>query len=277
MPDGFITSTPESAFPGSSPELWAANPQLLDADGKVVMSLGALLVRTAAGRVTMVDLGWGPTSRVLGGEDETGGLEGGALLDNLAGLGVRPEDVDSVVFSHLHADHTGWIVDPADRTRRAFPNAEHYVSEAEWTYWKEEAPVGQGPGPTAEQLAALGQQVSFVEDGQSPVPGIDVVATPGHTPGHLSFVLSSGSERALVLGDAVHCPVEMEEPDLYFVTDVDPALAQRTRRHIEEELSKPGTVAAAPHFPDLVFGRLLQGKGHAMWQFPDSQVFSAAD
>jgi glyoxylase-like metal-dependent hydrolase (beta-lactamase superfamily II) len=201
------------------------------------------------------------------------------MLPNLAAVGVEPKDVDFVLFSHLHRDHTGWIVEPATagETRDpagapTFPRAHHYLSQAEWDYWTTMAPTGVGPSPSAEQLAVLEKRLSFVRDGERPVPGIDVVATPGHTPGHLSFVISSGDQRALVLGDSVHCPIELQEPELTFVVDVDPALAQRTRVHLERELTQPGTIAAGPHFADLVFGRLMKGQGRSIWSFPDSQV-----
>jgi glyoxylase-like metal-dependent hydrolase (beta-lactamase superfamily II) len=282
VPDGYIYSEAIPSFPGSTPEMWSANAHLLDDAGLVVMSLGALLIRTAD-QLVMVDLGWGPSSMEFSRPDGStvGGIGGGRLLDNLAALGVRPANVDAVLFSHLHSDHTGWIVDPATSTDRGdepgsplFPNATNYLSQAEWDFWSTRGPDDPGPRPTPEQLAVLGSRLAMVEDGEAPFPGINVMATPGHTPGHLSFVISSGNERAVVLGDAVHCPIEIQQPELTFVTDVDPALAQRTRAHIEQELLNPGTVAAAPHFADLVFGRLMPGQGRASWQFPDSQRLS---
>jgi glyoxylase-like metal-dependent hydrolase (beta-lactamase superfamily II) len=283
VPDGYISFSPTSAYPGSPSELWEANRHLLDDDGLVVMSLGVLLVRTA-GQVVLVDLGWGPASMDVG--DGSAGTRtirgrGGSMVDNLGKLGVRPEDVDAVVFSHLHGDHTGWIVDPATATgsgsepgRGTFPNAVHHLSEAEWGYWTSGGPGSAGPSPSAEQLAVLATRLSFVGDGDVPVPGINVMATPGHTPGHLSFVISSGEDRAVVLGDAVHCPIEIGEPELVFSADIDPALAQRTRAHIEQELTRPGTVSAGPHFADLVFGRLMKGEGRPAWHFPRSQVLA---
>jgi glyoxylase-like metal-dependent hydrolase (beta-lactamase superfamily II) len=235
----------------------------------------------------LIDLAWGPSSHVLGvavpGKQQ-GRVVGGALVDNLRRLGVAPEDIDAVLFSHLHRDHTGWIIDP--RTLDAgtegsgtptFRNAVHYLSRAEWEYWTTAATLGVGPAPLAEQLAVLGSRLSFVDDGESVVPGVDVVATFGHTPGHLSFVISDGRERALVLGDAVHCPVEILDPELTFSADIDPALAQRTRAYIAQRLLEPETIAAAPHFADLVFGKLLKGEGKSIWQFPTSQALTIAD
>ncbi|MGH9100026.1 MAG: MBL fold metallo-hydrolase [Acidimicrobiales bacterium] len=270
LPDGFICTSPESSYPGSPEALWRANPHLLDGEGRFVMSLGALLVRSGERRV-LVDLGWGPTQSEIvdpssGAID--GRIVGGALLGHLAACGVRPEDVDTVLFSHLHRDHTGWLDHDG---APCFPNADHLVAEAEWAYWTTAVDVGVGPAPTREQLEVLATRVGFVVDGDTPVPGVDVLATPGHTPGHCSFVPSSGSARALVLGDAVHCPLELLEPELGFVADVDPALAQRTKRQIEAELLRAGTVAVGPHFADLVFGRLLPGDGRPSWHFPATQ------
>lgn len=282
VPDGYIYSEPLGSFPGSTPEMWSANTHLLDSNGLVVMSLGTLLIRTA-GKLVLVDLGWGPSSMEFSrpGGASGGGIGGGRMLENLAALGVRPANVDAVLFSHLHSDHTGWIIDPSSSTdggdepgNPLFANAEHYLSQAEWDYWSNVSLTGPGPRPSAEQLAVLAKRITFVEDGDHPFPGIDVMATSGHTPGHLSFVISSGDERAVVLGDAVHCPIEIEQPELTFMADVDPALAQRTRVHIEQELLKEGTIAAAPHFADLVFGRLMPGQGRTTWQFPDSQRLS---
>jgi glyoxylase-like metal-dependent hydrolase (beta-lactamase superfamily II) len=212
------------------------------------------------------------------GDPDAPRIAGGDLVENLAKLGVAPGDITSVLFSHLHRDHTGWIVEPSSDEgdnpgdRLSFPNATHYVSEAEWKYWREEAPQGQGPAPAAEQMDVLATRLSPVAEGESPVPGVEVMSTPGHTPGHLSFVISDGRERAIVLGDAVHCPIEMLEPELSFVADVDPAMAQRTRSAIAQALSVPGTIAAAPHFPDLVFGRLMKGASSSSWSFSNSQV-----
>jgi glyoxylase-like metal-dependent hydrolase (beta-lactamase superfamily II) len=277
VPDGFITSDAISSFPGSTEQLWQHYGQYLNEDGLVVMSLGALLVRTA-GRVVLVDLGWGPRSMEMSGG---GRISGGALVENLGRLGVRPEDVDVVLFSHLHADHTGWIVDPATVTgsgdtpgQATFPRAEFRLSQAEWDYWRSGDTTG--PTPSREQLAVLGTRLSLLEDGDQPAPGIDVMATFGHTPGHLSYVISSGQDRVVVLGDAVHCPIEIDEPQLSFVVDVDPEMAQRTRQHIEKALLEPNTLTAGPHFSDLVFGRLLRGEGQRSWHFPESQILPVA-
>ena len=90
-------------------------------------------------------------------------------------------------------------------------------------------------------------------------PGISVVPTPGHTPGHCSFLVSSASERAVVLGDAIHCPLQISHPEWAFSADANPEAAKRAREALLRELDAPQTSVVGPHFPDAVFGRVLGG------------------
>jgi glyoxylase-like metal-dependent hydrolase (beta-lactamase superfamily II) len=85
------------------------------------------------------------------------------------------------------------------------------------------------------------------------------VPTPGHTPGHLSFLVESAGQRAVVLGDAIHCPLQLSHPEWEFSADIAPAAAIRSREHLLRELEAPDTVVVGPHFPDAVFGRVLGG------------------
>jgi hypothetical protein len=79
------------------------------------------------------------------------------------------------------------------------------------------------------------------------------------------IVVSSGSERAIILGDAAHCPVELLDLELGGISDVDPGLAARTRSWIARQLERDGTQASAPHFPELAFGRLIRAEGTLRW------------
>ena len=93
------------------------------------------------------------------------------------------------------------------------------------------------------------------------------MTAPGHTPGSTIVVLSSGDARALLLGDVVHCPVELLDDEWAGVGDVDPALAQRTRVALAQELEGSSTPVAAAHFPGMQFGRLLGAQGTRRWVF----------
>lgn len=89
--------------------------------------------------------------------------------------------------------------------------------------------------------------------------GITALLAPGHTPGHLCVVLSSGQERALLLGDASTCPLQLDEPAWHSMGDVDPALAARTRERLWRELEDGHAIGTGAHFPELRFGRVLPG------------------
>lgn len=84
---------------------------------------------------------------------------------------------------------------------------------------------------------------------------------PRHTPGHLSVIVSAQGRRALLLGDAIICPVQLDEPTWHSIGDVDPELAKRVRDRLFRELEDPATLGAGAHFPELQFGRVLAARG----------------
>jgi glyoxylase-like metal-dependent hydrolase (beta-lactamase superfamily II) len=272
LPDGRLHARPLAQYGGSTPELWQRHDRYLDDDGWLVMSLGSMLVESADHKV-LVDLAWGPRSmdiaELTAGAHE-GDMIGGQLLASLDTMGLTAGHIDTVVYSHLHPDHVGWVCDHDGNA--TFPNATHWVGEAEWDYWRTGPEAGTGPAPNEAQFAAMEQRLSLAADGQSPIPGVNFMLTPGHTPGHCSLVISSGPERAVVLGDAIHCPIEISAPEVEFVFDVDPVLARRTKQRIERELEAPGTIAAGGHFPDLIFGRLMSDTAPRKLDFASSQL-----
>jgi hypothetical protein len=81
------------------------------------------------------------------------------------------------------------------------------------------------------------------------------------------IVLSSKAQRAMILGDCVHCPLELMDPEFSLMADMDQALADRTRTAIRREMDGANVMVAAPHFPGLQFGRLLPGQGKMGWMF----------
>jgi glyoxylase-like metal-dependent hydrolase (beta-lactamase superfamily II) len=254
--DGSIHLPPAPVFGGASSSLFGAHPESLDAQGHLVLSLGAILIRTGGVNV-LVDLGWGPSELNLATVDasRSGRIIGGQLLDSLASSGLTVHDIDLVVFSHLHADHVGWLLSsiPAGTTY-TFPRAKYQMAEAEWLHWTSASGSGWG-GPSSEQLDALRPRLSFFADGQTIAPGLTAAITVGHTPGHSSFVVSSGGDRAIVLGDLMHCPLEITHPELQLRSDTDPDAAQRARDDVRRELAA-GAIAIGPHFAPSVFGRV---------------------
>jgi glyoxylase-like metal-dependent hydrolase (beta-lactamase superfamily II) len=258
LPDGIHHVRPLAQYDGADEAFWASRGHVLDDDGWLVMSIGSLLVRNGE-RNTLIDLGFGPHSvdiaDLTAGSHE-GDLIGGDLLRSLAAVGLAAADIGAILFTHLHPDHVGWV-DIEDEP--AFPNASYYVGAREWDYWLNGPEAGTPRAPTPAQQVQIARRISLMADLETPVPGITAVATPGHTPGHISFVVSSGTARAVILGDMIHCPVEIGQSELDFVFDVDPKLNRETKVRIERELARPDTVTVGPHFPNLVFGRVLPG------------------
>jgi len=255
LPDGINHLTPTAMYASTDEAYWREQGHVLDEDGWLILSIGALLIQHH-GVNTMLDLGYGPVVHNLADLTEGmhhGDIGGGKLLESLAAIGVAPSDISSVVFSHLHPDHTGWLEVGGTPV---FPNADYFIGQTEWDYWNSGGALG---GPNPIQTEELSRRMIPMDADQTPVPGVTAVATPGHTPGHLSFVLSSGRERAVVLGDMVHCPLEIGASELDFIFDVDPVVARETKRRIERELVMPNTTTVGAHFPDAVFGRVLPG------------------
>jgi glyoxylase-like metal-dependent hydrolase (beta-lactamase superfamily II) len=249
--DGVAVVPPSMAYTDKNDADWAAHRQFLDADGNLAMALGGFLVRDErSDRVVLVDAGVGNITR--------GPFIGGELLASLAALGVQPGDVTDVVFTHLHFDHVGWATQQGEIV---FPNATYRCDERDWTHF-----VGPDPGAT-RKLEPIADRVETWSGGGSLLPGIDLMDGAGHTPGSTIVVLSSGTERAMLLGDVVHCPVELLDDEWDGMADVDPELARRTRLALARELEGQDVPVAAAHFEGLRFGRLLAGQGSRSWRF----------
>jgi len=257
-PTEFYRLTHDSDQRGFRADDWLPYSDLLSATGRLDHAYGGYVVRTAD-RVVLIDAGvgpgqigpFGPSQRVI---------RGGALLESLAGLGIDPGEFTDVVFTHLHPDHYGWAVEDDGKL---FPNAVFRCHALDWDYFV--VRPGSALSGFSATLPALADRLE-TWDGDGPLlPGIDARLAPGHTPGSSILVLSSGTSRALLLGDVVHCPVELLDDEWASLGDVDAALARRTKVALARELEDSGVPAAGGHFPGLRFGRLLSGQGRRQW------------
>jgi glyoxylase-like metal-dependent hydrolase (beta-lactamase superfamily II) len=269
LPDGDGRVSATRTFPASDDALWAAHREFLDEDGKLFFSIGSFLIETGSAKV-IVDLGFGDATVPFPPVD--GVFRGGRLLDSLRQIGVEPPEMNVVFFTHLHLDHVGWSSQNGSLT---FPNARYLAGQGEWDFWRgvtDENLAALGPNPETVQ-APLENRIESVTDGQTIASGVNVVASPGHTPGHSSLVISSGAERAIILGDVIHCPLQLDEAELSIVFDVDPNLARQTRERIAAELEgSPQTIAADGHFAGSVFGRVVPATGKRWVSFPGRGV-----
>lgn len=249
VPDGTAKLPPFYFLgPDGSPVDFSAHEALLGPDGMIEIPLGCFLVRTA-GRTVLVDAGIGPHDNEI--------FQGGKLPERLGAEEVRPEDIDLVVCTHLHIDHVGWL---AQNGTPFFPNATIRFGSQDWDQFVSSVPDGDPTKQTMEMLKSAGRVDPIDADGEI-APGVSTLFSPGHTHGHRCVVLSSGGERIILLGDAVTCPVQVEEAEWQAMSDVDPALAKRSREALWRELEGSTDLAVAAHFPGLQFGRVLRGEG----------------
>lgn len=222
-------------------DAWASHQGLLGSDGVLEYPMGGFLVLDGDRRI-LVDTGVGPVST----HEETGG----ELLGSLHALGYAPEDITDVFFTHLHSDHTGWA---AREGRPVFPNATYRAHIADWRLY---AGGGHGTGRGGLGLAPIAGQMRVFDADTRISPSITTRHCPGHTPGSTVFVVTSGRERALVIGDIAHSPAQFADPDWETVWDADPTAATAVRNSIADEAAATGDLIIPAHFPGLRGGHI---------------------
>jgi glyoxylase-like metal-dependent hydrolase (beta-lactamase superfamily II) len=212
---------------GSFAKVGEAFPAV-DSDERWWLPFNCTLVRDS-GTTLLIDTGLGPSPRAFVPESEA------RLLEELARHAVAPEDVDIVVHTHLHVDHVGWD--------GAFPNAHYVVHQQEWDLWMGEDSLAERPH-LREKVLPLAN-VERVTGETEIVPGVQLLQSPGHTPGHMCVRVGS----TLVLGDVVVHELQVADPDVVYVSDHDPPLAAATRRRILGQLADEDTETIVSHFP----------------------------
>jgi len=256
--DGYARFPAPIYFPASTKETWEPHARWMDHEGNLEFPFSCFLVRSGSRRV-LIDTGLGWLKMFT--------FKGGALIGELAAAGVRPHEIDTVFVTHLHVDHCGTcMVQDGESVRPAFPNATYRWTAQEQEHWLH-APQGPGTDFTVTNMQkALADRYEPANAGDTIAPGMSVIGTPGHTPGHAGVILSSGSERAFILGDAISCPVQLEEPEWSGLGDMDKQLARKSQEVVLREAESSGALLTAAHFPGLAFGRVLTGQGKRYWE-----------
>lgn len=240
---GSVGMTPDTFFPESPKEVWNGGapwlaPHFLDSETNIVNSAIQTWLLRSGGKTILVDTGVGnhkdrPYAPVWN-RLETG------FLANLARAGVAPEDVDIVINTHLHIDHVGWNTYLNDRQWvPTFPNATYLMPKDDFDFWNPENDhkplLGRGNQNVFEDSVApvhqAGQTLLW-ENSHQIDADLRLDAAPGHTPGSSVLTLTSGTDRAVFVGDMLHSPVQILEPDSNSCFCEDPAAARATRRKV---------------------------------------------
>jgi glyoxylase-like metal-dependent hydrolase (beta-lactamase superfamily II) len=204
------------------------------------------LVNTGS-KLVLIDTGNGPGSIQAGT---------GQTPANLAAAGVDPKSIDIVVISHFHGDHISGLR-TADGAL-AYPNAEIMVPAKEWTYWTDEGNASRAPQGqqatfqnTKRIFGPIADKVTKYEWGKEVAPGILAQDTHGHTPGHTSFVVASGSGKVLIQADvtAGYAPLVVANPTWQVGGDMDGTQAEQTRRKLYDMLAADRMLVSGYHFP----------------------------
>jgi len=211
----------------------------------------APLVINTGGKLVVIDTGNGPAAYA----SSKGAV--GQFIPNMTAAGFDPKAVDMVVISHFHGDHVNGLL-TADGAP-AFPNAEVMVPAAEYKYWMDDGEMSRASGDRMTGLfknnrrifeTGLKKKVTPYEWGKDIAPGLLAVESVGHTPGHTSYVLSSGSDKVYIQSDVTNHPaLFVSHPDWHLMFDQDPQVAEKTRRKVYDMLAAEKMRVQGFHYP----------------------------
>lgn len=188
-------------------------------------------------------------------------------LRRLTAAGFPPDSVDLVILTHLHADHVGWNTREVDgEWVPTFAQARYLTSRTEREFW-----AGYDMDEARQQMfhdsvipveqAGLLDLVDVPAEGAEVVPGLRLLPTPGHTPGHVTIELTSRGQAALITGDGIHHPVQLAHPTIGACVDIDPEQSEASRRTLLDSLADTDTLVLGTHFAPPTVGRVVTHKG----------------
>lgn len=194
-------------------------------------------------------------------------LASDTYLSNLARAGLRPEDIDVVMCTHLHTDHVGWNTRLHNgRWVPTFPNARYLMARDEFEHFRRlhatqpDYPVNHGSWvdsvlPVVDAGLADVVDMNHLVDGTL-TDGVWMEPAPGHTPGHITIHVNGGGHDAIMTGDIIHHPILMAEPELQMYADWNVELGRQTRRRLLERCADTSTLMLTGHFPAPTAGHV---------------------
>jgi len=247
---------PQFLLPDATPEAFAETRVSKDtrfvdvANCKLIMSFHSLIVRTPR-NVILVDT-------CVGNHKERPLLPewhqrtDGEYIKNLAADGLTPADITHVLCTHLHADHVGWNTKLLNgRWVPTFPNAKYIIHKAEFAHAEAAArdpATRHASWDDSVQPVIDAKQVVLVDGDHEIEPGVRLMPAPGHTPGNIVLVLDDGKQRAYLVGDTIHHPVQIERPHWSSRFCFDPAQSALTRAKFLGQVAETGAWVIPAHF-----------------------------
>jgi glyoxylase-like metal-dependent hydrolase (beta-lactamase superfamily II) len=258
--DTNLLMNPAHFMPAHADEFVKAYGHEANERGLYPMSITCYLLRSA-GKTVLVDTGLGRRKRP--------GFPMGQLADSLEATGVDPSEIDLVVNTHLHIDHVGWnTIEAEDGSQKVFfPKATWIIQQNEWEYWmRPEVMEQRGNEHLRECVAPIEGRAKLVSAEVPLDEHLTFIPTPGHTPGHVAIGIASQGERAVIIGDASHHPVQLEHPDWSPAFDTDPVLSAQSRDRLFDDCVADGRTWIAGHWQHPGFGRIVGLEGKRVFQ-----------
>ncbi|GAA2620991.1 MBL fold metallo-hydrolase [Paractinoplanes durhamensis] len=232
----------QECFPGATAAQWAEadalDPAARGSGGEWWLRFRSYAIRAGDGPVTLVDAGIGPEGSLAADWAPVPGH----LPDELAAAGIAPSEVSAIVLTHLHNDHMGWAV-PRDSP---FTHARVIVQQADFDAYRANRDQAGQYDLLIEPLWAQGR-LQVLDGDHDLSPGLRVLSTPGHTPGHQTVLVEDGDDSLLVTGDLLVHAIQLLHPELAYASDVDPERARASRRKALAEAGGRGTTLAISH------------------------------
>ncbi|MBV9828336.1 MAG: MBL fold metallo-hydrolase [Alphaproteobacteria bacterium] len=248
---------PQATYEAVLPIAWL-KPHFADERGRLKMSIHALVIETPDRRL-IVDT-------CLGNDKQDrrvptwNNLQTPFLAD-LAAAGFPRESIDTVLCTHLHVDHVGWnTMLERGRWVPTFPRARYLMGRVEYEHWRHQHERDDMNAVFADSVAPIHDAglAELVETDQRISDEISLVPTIGHTPGHVSVLIRSDGEEALITGDFMHHPCQIAHPEWCSAADSDPEQAHRTRDRMPGELANRPVLVIGTHFAGATAGRILR-------------------
>jgi glyoxylase-like metal-dependent hydrolase (beta-lactamase superfamily II) len=259
------------AYPQTLQKIGWLHPHFTDENGYGRFSVHALLIETPSTRLIVDTCVGNDKPRLF----PFFNMLNTTFLSDLTAAGWPRESVNGVLCTHLHIDHVGWnTVLEAGRWVPTFPNARYYMGRSELAHWQKEMErEGADPSFSATAQAMMDTRATFTDSVQPVLdagletlvettaqiaPGIRLIPTPGHTPGHVSVVIESHGERAVITGDLMHHPCQIAHPEWSAAFDSDPRQSEVTRREFFAQFADTPTLIIGTHFGGPTAGYLLR-------------------
>lgn len=263
-----VTGGSRFILPDATPEAcqaldWMA-PHFMDEKGSLIMSIHALVVDTGERRI-VVD--------TCIGNDKQRSIPNWtnlqtSFLSDLEAAGYPRESIDTVLCTHLHVDHVGWNTMLVDgEWIPTFPNARYLLADKEFEYWNGADADALNDGVMDDSVTPVVEAglVDLVDWQHQVCPEVSLQPTPGHTPGHVSILIRSQGQQALITGDCFHHPCQMTHVDWCSSADFDQSAGRATREKFLDEYADSDVLVIGTHFATPTAGHVKPRAEGGYW------------